>query len=55
LQTKGVRRISIVNARGTLLGVVRFDDPPGMLADTLSALARVPDKQLAREAGTRAA
>ena len=49
MRAKGVRRIPVVNAEGTLVGIVAVDDFLDLLAEELTALARVVTREQARE------
>lgn len=54
MRIKGVRRLPVVNDRGGLAGIVSLDDLLELLADEVSALARLTSKQQARERSERA-
>lgn len=49
MRAKGVRRVPVVNAGGTLVGIVSVDDFLDLLADELGALARLVSREQARE------
>jgi len=49
LSAKGVRRAPVVNEAGDLVGIVSFDDLLPVLAEDLSALARLIGTQSRRE------
>jgi len=49
MRAKGVRRIPVVNADGALVGIVAVDDFLDLLAEELTALARVVSREQARE------
>jgi len=55
MRAKGVRRIPVVNAGGTLVGIVAVDDFLDLLSDELTALARVVTREQARERQNRPA
>ena len=46
---KGVRRVPVVDADGALAGIVSADDLLDLLADELTALARLLSREQARE------
>lgn len=49
MRAKGVRRIPVVDAEGALVGIVAVDDFLDLLAEELTALARVVTREQARE------
>jgi CBS domain-containing protein len=49
MRAKGVRRMPVVDAAGTLVGIVSVDDLLDLLADELTALARLVSREQARE------
>ncbi|MDO9371065.1 MAG: CBS domain-containing protein [Gammaproteobacteria bacterium] len=49
MRIKGVRRLPIVNARGGLVGILALDDIIELLAEELSALAKVIAREQAQE------
>ncbi len=49
MRMKGVRRLPIVNARGGLVGILALDDIIELLAEELSALAKVIAREQAQE------
>lgn len=49
MRLKGVRRLPIVNARGGLVGILALDDIIELLAEELSALAKVIAREQAQE------
>jgi CBS domain-containing protein len=55
MRVKGVRRMPVVDAQGGLVGIVTADDLLGLLAEELTALARVVPREQRREAETRKA
>ena len=55
MRAKGVRRIPVVDAGGTLVGIVAVDDFLDLLSDELTALARVVTREQARERQSRPA
>lgn len=55
MRAKGVRRIPVVDAGGTLVGIVAVDDFLDLLSDELTALARVVTREQARERQNRPA
>ena len=54
MRAKGVRRIPVVDAAGALVGIVSVDDFLDLLADELTALARLVSREQARERLKRA-
>ena len=55
MRAKGVRRIPVVDARGSLVGIVTADDFLDLLAEELTALARIVSREQRREAEVRSA
>jgi CBS domain-containing protein len=55
MRAKGVRRIPVVDAGGSLVGIVAVDDFLDLLSDELTALARVVTREQARERQNRPA
>jgi CBS domain-containing protein len=53
MRTKGVRRIPVVDAGGALVGIVTADDMLDLLAEELSAIARIVSREQRREAEYR--
>jgi CBS domain-containing protein len=49
LSTRGVRRAPVVNEAGDLVGIVTFDDLLPVVAEELTALARLVGTQAVRE------
>jgi CBS domain-containing protein len=49
MRAKGVRRMPVVDAGGILVGIVSVDDFLDLLADELTALARLISREQARE------
>ncbi len=49
MRMKGVRRLPIVNARGGLVGILALDDIIELLAEELSALAKIIAREQAQE------
>jgi CBS domain-containing protein len=49
MRAKGVRRVPVVDASGALVGIVTVDDLLDLLADELTALARLLSREQARE------
>lgn len=49
MRAKGVRRVPVVDAGGGLVGIVSADDLLDLLADELTALARLVSREQARE------
>lgn len=49
MRAKGVRRVPVVDAHGSLIGIVSVDDLLDLLADELTALARLVSREQARE------
>jgi CBS domain-containing protein len=54
MRAKGVRRVPVVDAGGGLVGIVSVDDFLDLLADELTALARLVSREQARERLKRA-
>jgi CBS domain-containing protein len=55
MRAKGVRRMPVVDERGSLVGIVTADDFVDLLAEELSALARMMKREQRREAEIRKA
>lgn len=53
MRAKGVRRLPVVDAGGGLVGIVAVDDLLDLLADELTALARLVSREQARERSRR--
>jgi CBS domain-containing protein len=53
MRSKGVRRLPVVDAQGVLVGIVTFDDILELLAEEMSALARMVSREQKREADFR--
>jgi CBS domain-containing protein len=53
MRAKGVRRVPVVDARGMLVGIVTADDFVDLLAEEMSALARMIAREQHREAADR--
>lgn len=49
MRAKGVRRVPVVDANNSLIGIVSVDDLLDLLADELTALARLVSREQARE------
>jgi CBS domain-containing protein len=49
MRNEGVRRLPVVDASGALVGVLSVDDVSELLAEELTALARIPLRQSALE------
>jgi CBS domain-containing protein len=49
MRAKGVRRVPVVDVSGALAGIVTVDDLLDLLADELTALARLLSREQARE------
>ncbi len=49
MRAKGVRRVPVVDTGGALVGIVSADDLLDLLADELTALARLLSREQARE------
>jgi CBS domain-containing protein len=54
MRTKGVRRLPVVDASGTLVGIVTIDDFLDLLASELTSLARLVTNEQRRERRRRA-
>ena len=54
MRAKGVRRVPVVDATGALVGIVSADDFLDLLAEELTALARLVSREQARERLKRA-
>ncbi len=55
MRAKGVRRVPVVDGAGRLVGIVTADDFLDLLAEELTALARVVTREQRREAQVRTA
>ena len=55
MRAKGVRRVPVVDERGALAGIVTADDFVDLLAEELTALARMISREQRREAEVRKA
>jgi CBS domain-containing protein len=53
MRAKGVRRLPVVNERGTLVGIVTADDFVDLLAEEMTALARMVSREQRREGEVR--
>jgi len=53
MRAKGVRRVPVVDAGGALAGIVAVDDFLDLLAEEISALARLVSREQARERTAR--
>ena len=53
MHAKGVRRVPVVDERGALVGIVSADDFVDLLAEELTALARMIQREQRREAQVR--
>jgi len=53
MRAKGIRRVPVVDASGALVGIVTADDILDLLAEELSALARMVSREQRREAEYR--
>ncbi|MBZ5601919.1 MAG: CBS domain-containing protein [Acidobacteriia bacterium] len=53
MRTKGVRRVPVVDAEGTLAGIIAVDDLIELLADELGDLAKVISREQRQEAEAR--
>jgi len=49
MRARGIRRVPVVDDKGSLAGIVAADDLLDLLADELTALARVGSREQARE------
>ena len=49
MRAKGVRRVPVVDTNNSLIGIVTVDDLLDLLADELTALARLVSREQARE------
>jgi predicted transcriptional regulator len=53
MQDSGTRRLPVVTADGTLMGIVTLDDVLRMLAGEMTALAIAAQRSVTRETRTR--
>jgi CBS domain-containing protein len=53
MRAKGVRRIPVINAKGTLVGIMTVDDLLDLLSEELTSLARLIKSEQMHEAKTR--
>ena len=53
MRAHGIRRVPIVDAAGALVGIVSADDILDLMAEELTALARMVSRQQRREADSR--
>lgn len=53
MRAKGVRRLPVVDSKGTLAGIVAVDDLVELLAEELSELAKLVSREQKQEAETR--
>lgn len=53
MRSQGVRRLPVVDVHMRLIGIVTVDDVVDFLAQELSAIARVPARQVQREQARR--
>ena len=53
MSAHGIRRIPVINEEGGLAGIISVDDLLELLAEELTALAKVAPREQAREARTR--
>jgi signal-transduction protein with cAMP-binding, CBS, and nucleotidyltransferase domain len=51
MRESGVRRLPVVQADGTLAGVICADDLLTLLSDEIKSLAQIPEKQIRKEQG----
>ena len=54
MRSRGIRRLPVVDARGSLVGVLTADDVTALLADELTQVARIMPRQVGIEAASRA-
>ena len=55
MRLKGIRRLAVRDASGSLVGIVTADDVLVLLAEEMSALASMVEREYKREAGLRKA
>ncbi|MFZ4499311.1 MAG: CBS domain-containing protein [Burkholderiales bacterium] len=53
MRVRGVRRIPVTSALGSLVGIVAADDVQSLLAEEMSALASIGERAQRRESGFR--
>ena len=53
MQTKGIRRILVVNDQGELAGILTMDDVIGLLAEEITALTKLVKREQNHEQDTR--
>ncbi|HIJ91231.1 MAG: CBS domain-containing protein [Desulfobulbaceae bacterium] len=53
MRANGIRRIPVINQEGGLVGIMSVDDMLDLLAEELTALAKVAPREQAREAQIR--
>ena len=53
MRAYGVRRVPIVDAAGALVGIVSANDMLDLMAEEITALARIVSRQQRREAESR--
>ena len=53
MRAKGVRRVPVTDAGGTLVGIVAADDVLSLLAEEMSALATMVSREHKREVEVR--
>jgi CBS domain-containing protein len=53
MRSRGIRRVPIIDASGALVGIVSGDDILDLMAEELTALARMVSREQRREAETR--
>lgn len=55
MHTKGVRRLPVVDAKGSLVGIVTLDDLLELLAEEMNELSKLIAKEKMQESRTRSA